>query len=76
MTTYEAIAFRDENGAWCARVDELHANTDAHFFADLRPNLVEAVHVSIDPPVPPFEVELYVRAEDMAAAVAELGQAS
>ena len=76
MTTYRAIAFRDEDGAWCARVEELHANTDADSFAELRPNIIEAVEVSLDDAREPFTVELYVREEDVPASAAELGRAS
>jgi hypothetical protein len=32
----------------CARVEELQANTDAYTFAALRPNIIEAVEVSLD----------------------------
>ena len=51
MTTmFRALAYRDENGAWCGRVDELHANTDADSFAEMRSNLADAVQVSLDEP--------------------------
>jgi predicted RNase H-like HicB family nuclease len=74
-TTYKAEAYRDENGTWCARVDELHANTDARSFRELRSNLAEAIEVSFDEILTePFTVEIYVREEDLtAAAAAECG---
>ncbi len=56
----------------CDRRRTGRQNTDAGSFLELPSDLTEAVHVSIDPPVPPFTVELFVRVKDMGAAITEL----